>query len=456
MFKKTLLLSSTLVAIALTPAAFASDKDTRIEALETQMQAMFEEIQRLKTEQTTEKEQQASLQQEIRSLKETAETTQAQLANVEPAAGGSGKIGDIRELRKGDFSLKPFGRIQLDAASFDDDASDNPDGAEFRRLRLGVKGDLPGDFGYKVQIGFDGDNTDIEDAYISYNGVQNTKFTLGNHKPYIGLEELNSSKDTALLERASASDAFAPGRAIGLSGSTHGDRWTASAGVFNDDPGTSSSDDEAFSVSGRLTGLPVKTDNAIVHLGGSVDYRSPDRANNSFNFDANAENSIQTQDTVSVTVNNADSATIYGLEAAAVLGPVSAQAEYFTADVDTFSGPSPRFDGAYGQVAWVVTGESRPYKTSTGLIGRPKPKNPLNPANGDWGALELAARYSTLDLSDEGFNGGELDTVTLGANWYPNNYLRFSGNYIISDSDENAVVADDDPNIFLVRAQAAF
>jgi len=453
MFKKTLLLSSTIAAIAMMPAslATAADEDARIQALEAQMSVMLEEIQRLKTERTTEQEQQAALKQEIRMLQET---TQAKLAAVEPAAGGN--IGDIRELRKGDFSLKPFGRIQLDAASFDDDASDNPDGAEFRRLRLGVKGDLPGDFGYKVQIGFDGDNTDIEDAYISYNGIKNTKFTLGNHKPAYGLEEHSSSKDITFLERASANDAFFDGRAIGFSGTTYGEQWRVNAGVFNDDPGTNSSDDEAISVNARVTGLPIKTDQGLLHVGSFIDYRSPDRANNSFNFDANAENSIQTNDTVSVTVNNADSATVYGFEAAAIWGPLSLQGEYFTVDVDTDIGPDPSFDSAYVQGSWIVTGESRPYKTSKGVFGRPKPNNPFDPSNGDWGAVELAARYSTLDLNDEGFNGGELDTVTLGANWYLNNYLRFSGNYIFSDSDENAVVPNDDPEIFLVRAQAAF
>ncbi|MEM7650679.1 MAG: porin [Pseudomonadota bacterium] len=454
MFKKALLMSSALAVVSIASPAFASDKDARIEALEAQMQVMFEEIQRLKAERTVEKQEQVALKQEIKTLRETTENNNAQIAAIEPAAGQSS--GDFSEFRKGDFSLKPFGRIQLDAASFNDDERDHPNGAEFRRLRLGAKGDLPGDFGYKIQIGYDGDRTDIEDAFITYDGIDNTQLKLGNHKPAFGLVEHSSSNDNTFIERGSANDVFFEGRAIGLSATTYSDRWRLNAGVFNDDPGTSSADDEAFSVGSRVTGVPVKTDNGYLHIGGFVDYRSPDQEGESFEFDADAENSLQDADSVSVTINNADSAIVAGLEAAAIWGPLSLQGEYFRAKVDTDSGPEPTFDSAYIEGSWIITGESRPYKTSSATIGRPKPDNPFNTSNGDWGAFEVGARYSTVDLNDAGFTGGEMDTVTLGANWYLNNYLRFSGNYIFADTDENAVTPNDEPEIMLVRAQAAF
>lgn len=478
MIKRIILGTSVSTLVLMSGTALAAEQMSmeQIQAQLAQLAAQVENLSKVVEQQNeTIKQQETALQEQkqastealtlissppahIGVVPERQESTQA-LATLSPASGKDEKpsnIGDLREFRKGDFTLKPFGRINIDAASFNDDEIDHPNGAEFRRIRLGVKGDLPGDFGYKLQIGFADEQTDIEDAFITYNGIQNTQFILGNHKPFFGLEELNSSKDAPFIERAASNDAFAPGRAIGLSASTYGERWTASAGIFNEDPGVSSDDDEGFSLSARLTGLPVKTDKALVHLGASVDFRNPGQEDETFEFEADADNSIQAVESVSVSVPDSDNAVFYGLEAAAIYGPFSAQAEYFIADVNTNSGPSPQFDGGYGQVAWVVTGESRKYKTASGLIGRPKPDKPFDPSKGDWGALELAARYSTLDLSDETFIGGELDTIALGANWYPNKYLRFSGNYIIADTDENAPVPNDDPELLLFRAQVAF
>ena len=69
----------------------------------------------------------------------------------------------------------------------------------------------------------------------------------------------------------------------------------------------------------------------------------------------------------------------------------------------------------------------------------------------EWGAIELVARYSDLDLNDhvndttniitatsgtshtyDYYNtvrGGDQRILTLGFNWYPNNVVRFDFNY---------------------------
>ncbi len=447
-------LTLSVSTFALSSSAFADARDDRIAALEAQMQLMYEELQRLKADQSAEKKfnanENAAMRAEIKMLE--AQNT-AHLNTLEPAAGTSG---DITEFRKGDFSLKIRGQAQVDVGVFDDDVTDHPDSAEFRRLRLTAQGDLPGEFGYKIQVGFEEDQLDVEDAFITYNGFDNTVYTLGHHKTFYGIEETGSSNDTTFMERASANSAFFQGRAIGLSVLTHREDWFFGAGVFNDDAGTASNDDEAFSASARFGGTPYRDGDNLFHLSGFVDYQIPDRANDSFSYDANAENSFQTTDSVSVTVSNADDAIVYGIGGAMNWGSVLLQGEYFATKVNTTAGSDPSFDGAYGQISWILTSESRPYDASEGTIGRPKPNNPFNPKSGGWGAFELAARYSTLDLNDGGFTGGQLDTYTIGANWYLNNYLRVSGNYVMADTDSNAPVPNDDPNLFLMRAQTTF
>ena len=76
-------------------------------------------------------------------------------------------------------------------------------------------------------------------------------------------------------------------------------------------------------------------------------------------------------------------------------------------------GDDIRYNGYYIFGSFFLTGEHRPYKTSSGAFDRVKPKNNLD-GKGGWGALEFAARYSMLDLNDEDMNGGELSNFTLG------------------------------------------
>jgi phosphate-selective porin OprO/OprP len=54
---------------------------------------------------------------------------------------------------------------------------------------------------------------------------------------------------------------------------------------------------------------------------------------------------------------------------------------------------------------------------------------------GGYGAWELAARYSTLDLNDAGVSGGEMDVYSLGVNWWLTSASQFSLNYRYVDLD---------------------
>ena len=98
------------------------------------------------------------------------------------------------------------------------------------------------------------------------------------------------------------------------------------------------------------------------------------------------------------------------------------------------------FSGGYVQVAYTLTGENRAYDKRIGTLAReyfghegPYSKAYIvRDADGNicssWGAWEIAARYSYVDLNDgSGTNriqGGEMDGVTLALNWYLNNNLN--------------------------------
>lgn len=70
---------------------------------------------------------------------------------------------------------------------------------------------------------------------------------------------------------------------------------------------------------------------------------------------------------------------------------------------------------------------------------------------GGLGAWEVAARFSHLDLNDEGIIGGRLNNVTVGLNWYLNPNMRVMWNFVYADRDDVG-----DASIFQMRAQIDF
>lgn len=464
------LLITTALLLSQASYAYADQKDDRIDAMEKQMLVMMGEIRALKAERAIEKKEQISLRQQMQSIEsntalrvseQVSEQVTAQIANISPAAGGHDNgvkvtMSPSLKVTSGDFSWQPFGRIHLDAAAFNDDQRDHPDGAEFRRARLGMKGKVAKDFGYKAEIDFANEGVAIKSLYMNYTGIDNTEIRVGHFKPAYSMDDMTSSNDITLIERAAPVVSFSTSEQIGAGVLTHGQNWSAAAGVFNADAGRSSNDDESISIAARVTGAPINADGKLIHFGASASYRKPDQANNTFDFDERAENALQSSDSVSAVITDAQNATIYGLEAAAALGPFSLQAEYLMANVENDAGNDPSFDGWYAQGSWVLTGESRAYKASKGAFGGIKPAHAFDPSNGDWGAVELAVRYSHLDLNDNGINGGEMNNLTLGANWYLNNNMRLMANYIFVDTDNNATTPNDDPQIMLIRSQVKF
>lgn len=353
----------------------------------------------------------------------------------------------------GEFEFKLGGRLQVDAAIYDEDGSEMGNGSEIRRARLYVQGKMYNDWGYKLQYDFTGTGrSGIKDAFITYNGFDSIQLKAGNFKEPFMLQEQTSSKYITFTER-SLLDAFAPGRHIGAVATIKQKHWTAAAGFFGDAVGTSSrGKDEGWGVTGRTTYAPINEKTRVVHLGAAVSYRKTgDRDGVRFKQQPETHVSgVNIVDTGSIT--GADKYIRLGAELAAVEGPFSAQAEYIWTNVERDGGSDLDFNGWYIQAAYFLTGESRRYKkgafagvTPNSIVGR----------NGI-GAWQLAARYSMIDLNDGGISGGKAESVTLGVNWLPTPTLRFSGNYVKVMNINGGAHTGEDPSLFQVRGQWAF
>jgi phosphate-selective porin OprO/OprP len=122
---------------------------------------------------------------------------------------------------------------------------------------------------------------------------------------------------------------------------------------------------------------------------------------------------------------------VMGAELAWVCGPFSIQSETKASWIKlTPDGDRVGVWGSYAEVSYFLTGEHRAYKKSRGIFTRVKPTNPFNPAQGKWGAWEVAARYSYIDLTDENVRGGTLWDVTAALNWYLYPNFRWMMNYV--------------------------
>lgn len=275
----------------------------------------------------------------------------------------------------------------------------------------------------------------------------------GFSKTPVGLEGNTGTGATTFMETALPTQAIYAGRRIGVDWALVRPAWLVNAGYYWG--GDLQGDSDGHMTALRAAWTPHNAPGDVLHLGvsasretphGTIDGRgiyTPPGAR----LRARPEAGLTTVRLVdSGALSRVDHIDRHGLEALWIGGPWSLQGEYLDARVQLDAGrPSYHGHGWYAFGSWVLTGESRSYKAGT--AGDVKPKGP-------YGAVELALRYSELNLDDAPVAGGTEKNWTLGANWYVNRHLKLQGNYVHARSDRRGVAVD--PNIVEVRAQIAF
>ncbi len=349
--------------------------------------------------------------------------------------------------------MRVDGRLHVDLASYREDEAELGSGGEIRRARVGAKGTLWNDWDFRASVEFAGNEVDLKSTYIRYTGFDGKGITFGNFKEPFSLEELSSSNYNTFMERAMATE-FAPGRNIGIGLNTYRDKWAFNVGGFREGGTSEGEADEGWGVTGRLTFAPMLTKSRILHLGGAVSYREPGD-DDTVRFRARPEShvtDVRLVDTGDIT--DVDDIGRLGAEAALVLGPWSLQSEYIATELDRKNDlPALDFSGWYAYASWVLTGESRSYDPVKGTFGKIKPKGILGV--GGYGAWELGARFSSIDLTDDDVIGGSQENFTLGLNWYATPNIRFMLNYVnvLSVDRPGSSTDDDEPEIIQFRGQ---
>jgi len=338
-----------------------------------------------------------------------------------------------------------------------------PDAAEVRRLWIEPTITLNQNLILDLQYAPSSPSTPINNLLLSYKGMGLITFTGGNFKEPFSLEQLTSNNDTTFMERSLA-DAFAPARNTGFAIGAHGDRWTASAGVFGGNINRSVGNG-SLAGTARVTYAPMLSGD-LVHLGLAGSYRSFDRGGPTISFDSSPESFLFKTSLVDTdTIKEARTVERVGAEFAWTRGPFRLQSEYIATRVGRDGAADLFFQGGYVYTAWVLNGKAPKYtldaKTATemGVFKRVEPESDQRVSRGGIGVFELAFRYSAIDLSSRDVRGGFEQDVTVGLNWYPEPFVRVLANYIHAWADPTASIVTGRParaDIAQLRIQVAF
>ncbi len=316
-----------------------------------------------------------------------------------------------------------------------------------------------GNVEYRAAYEFAGGDADFRDAYVALRDVGPGTVRVGQFFEPFSLEQLTSSNNITFLERALPT-LFNQMRSSGgmYYGNMKDRNATWAIGVFRnvDDygnsEGTPDGDDGEYTVTGRLTWAPVYRDSGeeVVHVGLGLSHRSA--AGDALRFSQLNENHFGPR-VLDTGTFAGDGYELVGLESAWVHGPLALQAEYMRAMTDTPDGADPEFDGYYLEASYFLTGEHRNYSPKSGAFSGITPMSNYGDEGGT-GAWQVAARFSTFDLQDEGIEGGKLDDFTLGINWHLNPNTRVMLNYIDGRLDDDT--SDGDIEALAMRFQVNF
>ncbi len=403
-------------------------------------------------------------------------------------------------------TFKITGFLQLDSVFYSQDArniatvGDGQNGTGFRRARLAVQGKAAEMTNYQLEMDFaTAGRPSFFDNYLEQEDIPLLgDVRVGQYLQPFSVDAMSGFRNLPFLERSLPFLAFVPFRRVGIMASNHSDdertHWAYSVfrtGGFNNAPlgddryATDFGNVGGYSFSTRITQLlyydEFAEDRYLWHVGGSYDYSqlgantasgsgTPGNAGSpqpfyqartspefgplgypdltsSFGSAVNA-----TPLFVDTGKYQASHFNLIGLETVYQSGATSFQAEYMATVVESAIGPV-FYQGAYGEVLYRLTGEHRAYDKKLASLKNVVPFTDFISLKGDgiqgWGAWELAARWSFVDLRNPAslnghyydsvkntFTGtsnsgnGILNDATVGATWFLNAHTKIQFNWI--------------------------
>ncbi len=381
--------------------------------------------------------------------------------------------------RDGANEVRFTGYVQLDGRFPMD--TPTPDTFLLRRVRPTIDGTVAKHYHFKFQPDFGEGKTRLLDAFLDLGYFEDLSTTrLGKFKVPQNLEQLASSSNLTFVERSLVAN-IVPDRDVGVM--MYGKPWKGaveySVGMWNGndraewlDRGKDSDVDnnEAFDFGARLQLQPLKNTNSFWLKGlQAAGWFNAGQEEDAYKLGSGKSVlSYRTGPGTAFFKTYSGSSAVYavrqdglrtrvGYDAAWLVGPVKVTHDFVVTNTqlarqDVAEGPFIRrnIPTTAWQIgaSWVVTGEEASHKDI-------QPRNPFDPRKNAWGAFELAARFSRLEVGHEAFDGpvnlsregfaaaggasGASD-VTLGVNWYLNNNVKLTLNWVHTSFDDDIEV----------------
>lgn len=328
---------------------------------------------------------------------------------------------------------KPFGLLHMWTTVYDMDENEVADpagygdpeddiGFKLRRTRAGIAG-YNKQTRYRVSVGmsspFDAtlnrgsERIDLVDAYFSWKAVQGLWVTGGVQKVPVSREQIMSSSNLVLAERATSSVWLVPNREVGLLGDYTLDmkssKINVQAGVFNGN--------------GSLLG----DDNSGKMFAGRIEYTLGDGAYRT--------HGVTDSPVIGIAVDgflNQDIATQdlgYGADIIARVAGLS----------------------VLGEVRMRTLSPSNTTIDAPAVLSETQQMGYLAQVGYSIGSLEPAIRYSSFDDNMELVNAGDGKEISAGMTWHnKTDSVRIGGSYVLRLEDDSYVVSNDTARLWMM------
>lgn len=374
------------------------------------------------------------------------------------------------------FALQIKGALKLDQRLFFGKTYNIfHSGGLIREFSLNFDTTFNNDLSAILGLSFDAikSQVNIDDAYITYSGFkwfgENFRISIGKVNPSFCLENHSSSKWIPFLEKSSVTIAFRPDPGLGISVNKWQSNYSINASItqpkpnssFFDENGTKVERSDRWQYNGRVTRAYLWQPNKLIQVGIFGNYNHDKGLG--IEFSASPELKTRhstnqllntTKDTPNKINSRIKSKNHYTLGGELLWqnGPCSFDLEYQFTKVNRDRVQAPgklKFKGYRSNVNYVLTGESRIFKSSDGTLGQVIPESPS-------GAWEISGRYDYLNLNDKDIIGGSAHHIGIGATWYMNYNFSTTIEYIRSKINRSKTLERVNVNTVGARLQLIF
>ncbi|MGE5355972.1 MAG: OprO/OprP family phosphate-selective porin [Deltaproteobacteria bacterium] len=362
-----------------------------------------------------------------------------------------------------DNSLSPAGNKA--------DAIQLSNGFHIRRLRMAFKAQVTEKWYGEMDIDFRDAEIDLNDVYLKYSPNEKLDFKFGHFREPFGMMTNTTSRYVTFMERP-ASCEFDPSRHMGIASFYAHPRFYTGFGVFSDefieavDGGTRdvrrkerTGTESSLAFTGKFVGYPINKNDFTLAFGVSGSYRTPmitdEGAYNVARFKTYDEiRTSQKRFFDTDVISDVKNIILTNAEFAFAYKSFRIQSEYHYTivkrgqiydDVPKAGLKDAKFDGFYVEAAAFLTGDKQNFNYGEAEFTRVRPKSSK-------GAIELAARYSTINLNanldylgdqlneklGNVVTGGSGALYSLGLTWWAKNNVRIILNGTYVDHDEYA------------------